>query len=130
MEEVTKVAGTRSGAELASEAAANWCKTHPSWIRICDMPDGYCDTLYVQWHELSATQQRHWNTEDAYNEYAIKRCKVKYGHITDSGEFASTTQPMLGNTMMVFRIGVRTANALRTTVPAAATAGSNLHYAS
>jgi len=56
-------------------------------MRICDFPEGYCDTLYVQWHELRATSQARWSSEYAYNEFADKRCKVPYGFISGKGEF-------------------------------------------
>ncbi|MCC8384667.1 hypothetical protein GPY51_18710 [Photorhabdus laumondii subsp. laumondii] len=42
----------RYSVSQASLHAENWCKKHPAWISICDMPDGYCDTLYVQWNSL------------------------------------------------------------------------------
>ena len=101
--------------EQASEHAAHWCAKRPAWVRICDMPEGYCDTLYVQWGELSPAKQVYWGSEYAYNEFASKKCKVPEGFISGKGEFFESVHdvPLFHNLMMVFRIGVKSAAELR-----------------
>lgn len=80
------------------------------------MPTDYCDTLYVQWNELSATQQRRWGSEYAYGEFGIKRCKVRSGFVSGKGNFYDciTDVPPFHNSMMVFRIGIDAVESMRT----------------
>ena len=101
--------------EQVLQRSAEWCSKRPAWVRICDMPDDYCKSLYVQWNELSATQQRQWGSEYAYAEFGIKRCKVRYGFVSGKGEFFEqiTDVPRFHNSMMVFRVGTTTAAAMR-----------------
>jgi hypothetical protein len=97
------------------QQSADWCAGNPAWVRICDMPDGYCDALHVQWNELSATQQRRWGSEYGYQEFGTKRCKVPYGFVSGKGGFYEriTDVPLFHNSMMVFRVGVNAASAMR-----------------
>lgn len=101
--------------EQASEHAAEWCKKHPAWVRICDLGDtkGY----YVQWDELSDRDRESWGSEYAYNEFATKRQKVKTGHISGKGEFFTDILevPLWHNSMMVFCVGLKAAQELRNT---------------
>ncbi|EOZ8645445.1 hypothetical protein ACQWTT_001196 [Acinetobacter baumannii] len=92
---------------IASQNALNWIKTHPAWIRICDLPCGYCETLYVQWHELSNSEKEYWGSEYAFDEFATKRLKVAKGFITDKNNFYSkiTDVPWGEDLMTVFKIG-------------------------
>jgi len=101
--------------EEVLQHSSEWCVKNPAWIRICDLPDGHCESLHVQWTELSATQQRRWGSEYSYNEFGDKRCKVPYGFVSGKGEFYKriTDVPRFHNSMMVFRIGVNEANAMR-----------------
>jgi hypothetical protein len=41
--------------EQAAQRAIEWCEKHPSWKRICDIPDS--DALYKTWHELTKKEQ-------------------------------------------------------------------------
>jgi hypothetical protein len=96
--------------EQASAHAAEFCRKRPAWIRVCDMPDTeeVNRALYVQWDELSATQQAHWGSEYAYDEFARKRCKVKQGVMTGKGEFYASVLdvPLSHNMMGMYRVGV------------------------
>ncbi|QTD91789.1 hypothetical protein [Burkholderia anthina] len=102
-------------ADQAAAHAAAWCKLHPSWIRICDLPPNYTDNFYQQWEELSEGQRRRWGTRSMYNEFARKRRKVKEGFISGKGEFFDGVLdvPLFHNVMMVFRVGVAKATELR-----------------
>lgn len=99
--------------EQASKHASEWCKKHPAWMRICDLDDTDC--YYVQWNELSERERNYWGSEDAYNELATKRQKVKTGHISGKGEFFSDILdvPRWHNSMMVFCVGVKASRELR-----------------
>ncbi|WP_052660688.1 hypothetical protein [Paraburkholderia fungorum] len=101
--------------EQVLQQSADWCANNPAWIRICDLPDGYSDSLYVRWNELSAAQQRRWGSEFGYQEFATKRCKVPCGVVSGKGEFYEriTDVPLFHNSMAVFRVGVNKANAMR-----------------
>ncbi|WP_314439466.1 hypothetical protein [Massilia timonae] len=101
--------------EQASQHAAAWCAKHPAWLRICDLGDIDGNQFYVQWHELSARDQKGWGSEYAYNEFAIKAQKVEMGFISGKGEFYSEVLdvPPFHNLMQVIRVGVKTARAVR-----------------
>ncbi|ABO60591.1 hypothetical protein LA345_38890 (plasmid) [Burkholderia vietnamiensis] len=96
--------------EQASAHAAEFCRKHPAWIRVCDMPDTeeVNRALYVHWDELSKRAQDYWGSEYAYNEFATKRCKVKQGVMTGKGElYDSIIQaPLFHNVMCMYRVGV------------------------
>jgi hypothetical protein len=108
--------------EQAAQHAIAWCGKYPAWVRICDMPAGYCESLYVQWTDLSATQQRRWESELAYNEWATKRRKVPAGVISGKGKFYEhiCDVPVGHNSMMVFRVGVKAAHEIRVQIAARA----------
>ncbi len=101
--------------EQASQHAAAWCAKHPAWLRICDLGDIDCDQFYVQWHELSARDQKDWGSEYAYREFAIRKSKVEMGFISGKGEFYSDVLdvPLFHNLMQVIRVGVKTARVIR-----------------
>lgn len=99
--------------EQASQHAVEWCKSHPAWVRICDL--GNTDCYYVQWGELSDRERASWGSEYAYNEFATKRKKVRTGHISGKGEFFEDILdvPRWHNSMMVFCVGIKVAQELR-----------------
>jgi hypothetical protein len=103
---------THYSVEEASEHAKAWCARNPAWMRICDIPD--TDQYYVKWDELSTADQKFWMSEYGYKEFAIARCKIKTGYISGKGEFFENINelPPAHNLMSVFRVGVKTANAL------------------
>lgn len=100
--------------EQVLQQSAEWCAKRPAWMRICDMPDGYSESLYVQWEELRASQKRYWGTEYAYNEFSTRRCKVPYGYISGKGEFyeSNADVPLSHNSMMVFKVGKKAVSQL------------------
>lgn len=99
--------------EAAAKHAAEWCKKHPAWMRICDLED--TARYYVQWQELDERKREFWGSEHAYNEWASKRQKVKTGFISGKGEFFADILdvPRWHNSMMVFCVGVKAAQELR-----------------
>ena len=103
--------------EQASAHAAEFCRKHPAWIRVCDMPDTeeVSRALYVQWDELSKTAQENWGSEYAYEEFARKRCKVKQGVMTGKGELYDSilAAPLFHNVMCMYRVGVARAKQWR-----------------
>ncbi len=101
--------------EQAAKHATAWCTKRPAWLRICDMPPGYCETLYVQWSELSPAKQAFWGSEYGYNEWATKSCKVSSGFVTGKGEFYKSIHevPLFHNFMTVYRVGVKAAREIR-----------------
>jgi hypothetical protein len=98
--------------EQVLQRSAEWCAKRPAWMRICDMSDELCESLYVQWDELRASQKRHWGTEYAYNEFSIRRCKVPHGVISGKGEFYASIAdvPLSHNSMSVFKVGKKVAS--------------------
>ena len=112
---MTTVARETYSPNQAFERAREWCVKHPAWMRICDLPDGYCDTLYVPFDELSVSKQRYFETAENYREWGHPRCKVKSGFVSGKGEFYDDILSVPGhhNFMMVFRIGAKAANEIQ-----------------
>lgn len=73
----------------AARHAADYCARHPAWVRICDVPD--------------------------YDALARGGPRLKEGVISGKGEFydSITDVPLFHNSMMVLRVGVEAAKALR-----------------
>lgn len=97
--------------EQVLDRSAEWCAKHPAWVRICDTPNGFSDSLHVQWGELNPTAQARWGSEFAYAEFARKRCKVPVGVVSGKGEFYENIcdVPLFHNSMCVFRVGAKVA---------------------
>lgn len=103
--------------EQVLQAVVRWCEKHPAWVPIFLLEDNESDQYYVQWDELSPTQQAHWQSEYGYDEFATKRCKVKTGQITGDGQYheSGLTIPIGRgmNSCMVFCVGRQRADELR-----------------
>jgi hypothetical protein len=93
----------------AAEAAKKFCKENPEWVRICDLEHG-SECFYESFSDLPRPAQMSWigtygsRAEEAYNEFATKKCKVPEGFIDGAGNFYGSVYdiPRLVNTMMVF----------------------------
>jgi hypothetical protein len=97
--------------EQAAKHALNWCKKHPAWMRICDLPFP-TEELYYKWEELSKKEQEPWieeyarSAKEAWEEFSYGKCKVEYGFISGRGDFYDDVLdvPPFHNLMMVFKV--------------------------
>jgi len=98
-------------AEEAASKALKWCNSRPTWMRICDIKD--TEPLYKGWSELPHSEQKPWIerykicAQEAWEEFAVKPCKVDHGFISGEGVFYNCINevPLMHNIMMVFRVG-------------------------
>ena len=106
--------------QQAREHADAWCAKHPAWVQIHEVED--TSQYYVQWAELSVTQQKYWESEYGYNEFATKARKIPMGFVTGKGEFFEDVcaVPFGHNLMMVLKVGVAAARTIRAGAAAAA----------
>lgn len=96
--------------EQASNEAFKWCQSHPGWKRICDIQN--IESLYKTWKELPARVRDLWEYEfpgcakDAWTEFGIQPCKVRFGFVSGSGNFYRSILkvPPLHQFMMVFNV--------------------------
>lgn len=81
-------------------------------MRLCDIDN--IARYYVQWHELGEKEKHLWGSETAYNEFGIKKPKVKTGFVTDEGRFIDDNcRVPYGHSAMVVKVGVEAARVLR-----------------
>ena len=95
-------------AEQASLHAADWCKRHPAWRRICDIPDH--SSLMKTYDEIPKRERAYWEEnggEECWREFGTGESKVPTGFISGKGEFFDHVLkvPRHHNLMMVFRVG-------------------------
>ena len=86
-----------------------WGKQNPEWELICDIEDS--DALYVQWEELTSRERMSWvgtyrtAARDAFEEFAIKRCKVKRAVLCPDMQLRDVMDWPHGFCMLVFKTG-------------------------
>jgi hypothetical protein len=94
--------------EQASQHAIAWCKRHPAWRRICDIPDY---SVFMQtYDDIRKDERAYWDTiggEEAWKECGIRGSKVAVGFISGKGDFYDDVLkvPRFHNLMTVFRVG-------------------------
>jgi hypothetical protein len=87
------------------ERAREWQKNNPEWELICDIAD--TKPLYVQWNELQKKVRMSWigsygrSAKKAFEEFAVKECKVEYGFLNSKLEVCQEFPQ--GHGMMVFK---------------------------
>jgi hypothetical protein len=97
--------------EEAANKALKWCNSRPTWMRICDINN--TAHLYKKWKEIPLLEQKTWVerykvcAQEAWEEFAVKPCRVDFGFISGEGVFYSCINevPLMHNIMMVFRVG-------------------------
>lgn len=88
----------------------NWQKENPEWQLVCDLGEK-TSRLYVQWAELPQKEKARWRRiygiagRDAYNEFAIKRCKVKHGVLCPDLKVRPIAEWPAGFCMGVYKTG-------------------------
>lgn len=84
-----------------------WQKENSDYELICDIPD--TDIYYVQWHELPKAERMYWigtsgrYAKDAFEEFAIKRCKVECAVLDSEMRLHDIPDWPQGHAMTVFR---------------------------
>lgn len=100
---------TTSPTTQACEEALRYCQHNPGWVPIYRLPNS-SNHLYKTWGELKRKEQKHWvdrfgklNASAAWEELAIKPCRVSCGFVAPDGHFSST---YVDNSCMVFKVGM------------------------
>jgi hypothetical protein len=94
--------------EQAAEHAVAWCKRHPAWRRICDIPDH--DVFMNTYDDIPKDERAYWDEhggEECWREFGIRGSKVAMGYISGKGEFYDHVLkvPRFHNLMTLFRVG-------------------------
>jgi len=91
--------------------AAEFCKCHPGWQRICDIDDSF--NLYLSFEEIPKEERKFWKhahgeyAADAWAEFGVGKCRFPTGYISGTGLFYSHNHhiPKFHNSMMVIKTG-------------------------
>ena len=84
-----------------------WQKQNPEWELCCDIQD--TDALYVQWEELLNRERKQWisdfhdSAKNAFDEFAIKRCKVQNAVLCPDMQIRDVMDWPNGFCMLVFK---------------------------
>ena len=86
-----------------------WQKQNQEWELCCDVTD--TDALYIQWGELPKRERMSWIgtygrcAEDAFNEFATKKCKVERAVLCPDMQLRGVLDWPHGFCMLVFKTG-------------------------
>ena len=89
------------------ERCREWQKENPDWELCCDIHDS--ENLYIQWHDLIKNERMSWigeygsAAEDAFEEFAIKTCKIKRMVLDEDMKLHDIDDWPYGNAMTVFQ---------------------------
>lgn len=84
-----------------------WQKRNPEWELCCDIQD--TNAMYVQWEELSNRERMSWigayrdSAKDAFEEFAIKKCKVEQAVLCPDMQLRDVMDWPHGFCMLVFK---------------------------